>query len=79
MAKGYGGKQSKLRDTKIITKIGYLGDFPSQLKQGDIQSMQYREEDDGPFYLNAAERIVKNYDKPTGKKKQRKYIRVSYQ
>ena len=75
MAKGYGGKQSKLRDTKILTKIGYLGDFPSQLKEGDIQSMQYHEEDDGPFYLNAAERIAKKYDKPTGKKKQRKYIK----
>ena len=51
MAKGYGGKQNKLRDTKILTKIGYLGDFPSILKEGDTQRMQYSEEDNGPFYL----------------------------
>ena len=70
MEKGYGGKQSKLRDTKILTKVGYLGDFPSQLKEGDIQSIQLSEGDDGPFYLNAAERISKKDDKPTGKKKQ---------
>ena len=75
MAKRYGGKQSKLRYTKILTKLGYLGIYPSVIKEGDIQNMQYCEEDDGPFYLNADERLAKKYDKPTGKKKQRKYIK----
>ena len=42
---------------------------------GDIQRMSYDESDDGPFYMNAAKRIERKYDKPTGVKKQRKYVK----
>jgi hypothetical protein len=41
MAKIYRGKQAAMQDTEIKAVRGYLGPFPSVLKMGDIQKMNF--------------------------------------
>jgi hypothetical protein len=49
MSVNWGGKQSKVTDTEIKDKIGYLGPHSPLLKVGDTQRMIFQEEDDGPY------------------------------
>ena len=73
MAKIYGGKQAAMRDTEIKAVRGYLGPFPSVLKMGDIQKMNFQEGDDGPFWMSAEEKEKSKRDQPFGKIKKREY------
>jgi len=52
MSVKYGGKQGKLRKTKIRE----VGTYKRILEIGDEQSMSFNDED-GPFYLTPEERI----------------------
>lgn len=49
MAKGYGGKQSRLCNTNILAKSGFIGDFKATLEPGSVQIMKYTEKDKGPL------------------------------
>ena len=73
MAKIYGGKQAAMRDTEIKAVRGYLGPFPSVLKMGDIQKMNFQEGDDGPFWMSAEEKEKSKRDQPSGKIKKPEY------
>ena len=57
MNKGYGGGQNEMRSSTIIDNA-YLGEFnhEEKLKVGDIQFMQYQDDDAGPFHLNDAKK-----------------------
>lgn len=50
MNKGFGGAQTKMRQTSIVND-SYLGPFNPILNVGDVQFMHFRENDDGPFWL----------------------------
>ena len=50
----YGGKQSKMRPTKIIAEDGFLGPYPRRLNVGDTQQMVFQAGDDPPWYALAA-------------------------
>ena len=63
MNKNFGGKQQKLRDTKIKE----LGPYQHTLQIGDTQSMSFDKESRGPFYLPNAEK--RKHDQHTGKHK----------
>jgi len=67
MSVRYGGCQEKLRDTKIRD----VGTYPRTLEIGDVQSMVFLVDDDGPFYLSAAEKCRYKFDRLTGKSKMR--------
>ena len=71
MKKYFGGKQPKMRETKIESTYGYLGRFPSKLREGDIQSMVFQEGDEGPFWMSPQERESRKFDKGTGNIKKR--------
>ena len=71
MNKCYGGKQSRMRNTKIMNE-SYLGQFthPQKLKVGQTQSMTFQEGNSGPFYLSEEEKIKRKYDIETDKEKE---------
>jgi hypothetical protein len=69
MKKYYGGKQPIMQDATIKSTYGYLGNFPSTLKEGDIQQMHFQEGDIGPFWMSPQEWENKKYDKTSEKKK----------
>jgi hypothetical protein len=69
MKKYYSGKQPKMRDTKIETTYGYLGQYPLILSQGSIQKMSFQDGDKGPFWMTNQERADNKYDRGTGVKK----------
>jgi hypothetical protein len=62
MSKGYGGKQSRLHPSLIKQVDGYLGPYNRKLNQGDMQTMVFSTTDDGPFWMEAAEREKKRKD-----------------
>ena len=41
--------------------------------------MVYSDSDDGPFYLDLAERVIQKFDKPTGKIEKRKFNKKELQ
>ena len=55
MKKYFGGKQPKMQETKIESTYGFLGKFPSKLKEGNIQLMMFQEGDEGPFWMSPQE------------------------
>ena len=65
--KEWGGKQPKMRETKIETNE-YLGPFQHELTLpvGSIQRMHFLASDVGPYYLLAADKELKRTDRPTG-------------
>ena len=65
MNKKYGGAQVHLHDT-VIKDETYLGEFEVQnkLKVNDVQKFVFGDNDDGPFYLPAEERILNKFDRP---------------
>ena len=73
MNKGFGGVQPKMRNSKIVNET-YLGLFnhPERLQIGDIQSMQYSEDDTGPFYLTPEEREQRKLDHISNTDKEKK-------
>ena len=62
MSKNYGGKQRKMRNTKILTHEGYLGEYDRILNPGDTQSMVFSDDDDGPFWMSPEDRLSRKYD-----------------
>ncbi len=62
-----------MRDTEIKGVWAYLGPFPSVLKMGDVQKMNFQEGDDGPFWLSPEEKEKSKRDQPSGKIKKREY------
>ena len=62
MSVRYGGKQGKLRNTKIRE----VGTYGRTLDVGDEQLMTFSDSDDGAFYLIPEERICKRYDQLSG-------------
>ena len=62
MSVRYGGKQGKLRKTKIRE----IGTYRRILDIGDEQLMVFGDDDDGPFYLTPEDRIRMKYDRFSG-------------
>ena len=76
MNKSFGGKQSRLHDTQIKEKVGYLGPYLSILKPGDIQTMNFGLTDKGPFWMTPEECLKTKYDIAIiGKPKTRKFTK----
>jgi hypothetical protein len=69
MSKNYGGAQPVMRDTTILSDIGYLGPNSPLLKVGDTQSLIFKTEDSGPWYLSPEEKERQRHNRPTGKRK----------
>ena len=71
MTKYFGGAQAKMRDT-ILNCDEHFGTYPrsaedGQLFLGDMQSMQFKPSDRGPYYLLGEERERQRHDRTTGK------------
>jgi hypothetical protein len=64
MTKGFGGAQPEMRISKILRTAGFLGEYDhdKKLRVGNIQFMVFQNDDDGPFYLSAEERVAKKDD-----------------
>jgi hypothetical protein len=62
-----------MRDTEIKGVWAYLGPFPSVLKMGDIQKMNFQEGEYGPFWLSPEEKEKSKRDQPSGKIKKHEY------
>ena len=62
MSKGYGGKQSRLHPSLIKQVDGYPGPYNWKLNEGDIHNMGFSTADDGPFWMESAEREEKQKD-----------------
>ena len=58
-----------MRDTTILSDIGYLGPNSPLLKVGDTQSLIFKTEDSGPWYLSPEEKERQRHNRPTGKRK----------
>jgi hypothetical protein len=67
MRKGFGGKQTIMRDSKIESEE-YLGQFRGVLSVGAIQSMNFVPGDAGPYWMTEAEKHSSRSDRPSGKK-----------
>ena len=64
----WGGKQNKVRSSKIKEEKGYLGPHSPVLRVGDIQHMVFQETDAGPFYLSPVLQNLDHYDEIKGTK-----------
>ena len=72
MSRSFGGKQPKMHSSEI--KGDCLGPFGSMLRVGDLQSMVFNADDEGPWWLSSEARERRKYDTPgngTPKRKQR--------
>ena len=70
--KSFGGGVPKMRNTTIESK-DYLDPYkPTMLAIGDVQSMVFTDNDDGPFYMTETERIASEHDRVTGQIRKRK-------
>ena len=69
MSKSYGGAQPRMRDTTILAEEGYLGPHLPMLSVADTQSMVFRVEDSGPWYLTPEQREAQRHNRATGKTK----------
>jgi hypothetical protein len=51
-----------------MNTIGYLGtNLPCMLDVGQVQSLVYKAEDIGPWYLSPEQRELQQHNKPTGR------------
>ena len=67
MSKSFGGAQQIMRDSKIIKESGFLGPYTRKLKVGDTQSMIFKSDDAGPWYLSFEQREAQRDDRATGR------------
>jgi hypothetical protein len=58
-----------MRDSTILKEDGFLGPHSPLLFVGDTQSLEFENENSGPFYLSPEQRALQRNDKPTGKHK----------
>ena len=56
------GAPKRLRNTIIKQTHGYLGPHLPKLEPGQTQSMLFRVDDIGPFWMTQAERDEKRHD-----------------
>ena len=63
MNKEYGGKKPIMHDSYIPMEEGYLGPHQRKVNVGMNQVMVFKEDDDGPFYLNQEDRESRRHDK----------------
>ena len=77
MNKLLGGAQAIMRESEIKDE-SYLGNFfhPAKLSVGDIQSMQFKPTDAGPFYLTPEERESRRNDSNSGETYRKKYTKA---
>jgi hypothetical protein len=61
----WGGNQKVMRDSVIIE--GCLGPYQASLRLGDIQSMNFKENDEGPTIMNSTERLERRIDRSIGR------------
>jgi hypothetical protein len=71
----YGGKQRKMRDSKIVSVDGYLGSYTKSLQVGETQKMSFVETDEGPSYMSPTERVKRKYDVVSGQIITRNYTK----
>ena len=77
----YGGKQPKMRSSKLDSDI-YFGPYHNdsyKLQKGDIQHMTFpmdAKDEDGPCYLPIETRSAKRYDKKTGRMKEQERLKI---
>ncbi len=69
MSKNYRGSKEQMRDTVIMSEEGYLGTHSPILGVGDIQSMVFKTDDRGPWYLTLDQQDLQRHDRMTGKSK----------
>jgi hypothetical protein len=67
MRKGFGGKQSVMRESKIES-AEYLGQLGGLLSVGASQTMNCVPSDAGPYWMTEAEKHSNRKDRPSGKK-----------
>ena len=53
----WGVKQSKVRVIEIKDETGFLRPHSPKLKVGDVQHMQFQEEDEGPYFMDPIQRL----------------------
>ena len=60
----FGGTQPKMRDSKLtsLENFGLCIDLLNQLKLNDVQSMVFKSDDYGPFYMKPEEAKARKYD-----------------
>ncbi|KAI2497782.1 hypothetical protein MHU86_16724 [Fragilaria crotonensis] len=56
-----------MRDTTILKEDGFLGPYSPKLKVGDTQSMIFKSDDAGPWYLSSEQREAQRNDRATGR------------
>jgi hypothetical protein len=56
-----------MRDSITAKTEGFLGPHLPKLKCGDTQSMVFKPEDTGPWYLSNEQRVAQRKDKATGR------------
>jgi hypothetical protein len=66
MSKSFGGTQQIMRDTTIFNKTGFFGHYSPKLKVGDTQSMIFKSDNAGPWYLSSERREAQCNDCATG-------------
>ncbi len=64
----WGGKQSKVRAMEIKEEAGFLRSHSCKLKVGDMQHMQFQEEDEGPYSMDPIQWQLLKYDEIKGMK-----------
>ncbi len=66
MSKNCGGAKEQMRDTVIMSEEGYLGTHSRILGVGNIQSMVFKTDDRGPWYLTPYQQDLQRHDPMTG-------------
>ena len=67
MSKYYRGAQLVMRDSTILKEDGFLGPHSPRLRIGDTQTLVFKNDDSGPFYLSPEQRQLQRHDRPTGR------------
>jgi hypothetical protein len=62
MSKSYGGTKEQMRDTVTMSEEGYLGTHSLILGVGKIQSMVFKTDDHGPWYLTPDQQDLQRHD-----------------
>jgi hypothetical protein len=69
MSNSYGGAQPRMRDTVIMAKEEYLGPHLPLLGIADTQSLVFKADDVGPWYLSADQQRIQAITDRPGKPK----------
>ena len=66
MSRAFGGAQPVMRDMAIFQAEGYLGSHSPNLNVGDTQSLVFKPDDSGPWYIPHEQREAQRHNRPTG-------------